>query len=190
MILSFTICIRTTNYIILKYKILNLNALNFLNLYIAYACQQTKERQHSSLMTTSCPVFSRIFLHASCRPFNSNRLSYQQYKSMCKYIMTLGNYGHWALSPVVKRSKHASNIIVISIYCRRVEQIIELYIRSPIRHLWCDAQFILLCLVVNTCTAKFNTRNSSEITSLYSPNRLVFLIIAQFSVRYELNLLI
>jgi hypothetical protein len=30
--------------------------------------------------------------------------------------------------------------------------------------------------VVNTCTAKLNTRNSSVITSLYSPNRLVFLI--------------
>jgi hypothetical protein len=107
-IIYFSICI--TDYIILKFKVLNFNMLILLNLYVRYACLQTKQRQHNSLMTISCPVFSRIFSHASCRPFNCNRLSYQQCKSVCKYIMTLGNYGHWALSPVVKRSKHAANI--------------------------------------------------------------------------------
>jgi hypothetical protein len=102
--------VRKTDYIMLKFKVLSFNMLIFLSLYITHACLQTKQRQHNSLMTTSRPVFSRIFLHASCRPFNCSRLSYQQRKSVCKYIMTLGNYGHWALSPVVKRSKHAANI--------------------------------------------------------------------------------
>jgi len=106
-------------------------------------------------MTTSSPVFSRIFLHASWIPFNCNTLSYQQYKSVCKYIMTLGNYGHWALSPLAKRSKHAANISRYFHLLPGVEQIAGLYLRSPIRHLRCDAQLILYCLVVNTCTVKW-----------------------------------
>ena len=67
----------TTDCIILKFEVLKFHMLIFLNLYIAHGCLQTKQRQHNYLMINSCPVFSRIFLHASWRPFNCNILSCQ-----------------------------------------------------------------------------------------------------------------